>query len=855
MTRISLDTRDGAEPALTMEETTALAAAAARRHIIKRPRLTRLLDDTEARIILLVAPAGYGKTTLAREWLAQRPAATHVLSDADQDVVVLATGLTSTLASRGVASGLPVLRHLRATKGRMVRGTDLAEILLQDIAAPNAQGLTLWLDDYHVVKSAPESEAFVERIAKASPFRMIIGSRERPTWIDARSVLYGEVREIGRTSLAMSEEEASKVLGTTDLVGVVALADGWPAVVGLAALLNGRVITPESIPSELHDFFAQELLASADTDLQRDVTFLARLPRITPSAASLLFGDRANAIVADASRRGFFSAVSTDGFEIHPLLRDFLIRHRPSLDESELASLGRVGETLIDDGRWDEAFALAQEIQADGLFLRLIEAALSSLLSESRGETLRRWLAWGRTRGLSAAVLDLADAEIAFRTGDLRRSELLSSSCAARLPKDHPLRSQALYRAGQAAHFLDLSERARAHYIEAAEAALDQADLRLAIWGHFNLMTEYDAEEAADLLGQFEAASDGSPDNLMRFYTGTLALGARLLGLEGPLQTARSAHALLSDADDPLVVAGFLHMHSWCLMLAARYPESKAISATFAAHIARHRLDFVEPHAQLQGALIAIGMRKYAEADRLLTGVQLAGERLGDIHLGLSAATHRLHLRASEGALERGLHELARVPRAAPDTPLFNEYAAAVALVSAGLGRSEEALSWIRKSEAAGAQMESRVLNLWARAILELSAPDSSALQESMSETGRTGNYNSLVLAYRTAPGLLEALIAHGLHEEVTAILARAGDRAIARSVGIRLNEKLDRAAPGLTKREQEIHELLCRGLSNREIASALFISEVTVKAHLRHIYEKLGVTSRTQAVLWRSPD
>src|SRR5947209_10388695 len=45
---------------------------AAQSYIIKRPRLTRLLDESEARIILLLAPAGYGKTTLAREWVATR---------------------------------------------------------------------------------------------------------------------------------------------------------------------------------------------------------------------------------------------------------------------------------------------------------------------------------------------------------------------------------------------------------------------------------------------------------------------------------------------------------------------------------------------------------------------------------------------------------------------------------------------------------------------------------------------------------------------------------------------------------------------------------------------------------------
>src|SRR5512146_3158982 len=51
------------------EQTTSEAS----RHIIERPRLTRLLDEATARVIMLVAPAGYGKTTLARQWLADRP--------------------------------------------------------------------------------------------------------------------------------------------------------------------------------------------------------------------------------------------------------------------------------------------------------------------------------------------------------------------------------------------------------------------------------------------------------------------------------------------------------------------------------------------------------------------------------------------------------------------------------------------------------------------------------------------------------------------------------------------------------------------------------------------------------------
>jgi len=50
--------------------------------IIERPRLTRQLDECAARTILLVAPAGYGKTTLARQWLADKPHAWCALTPA-----------------------------------------------------------------------------------------------------------------------------------------------------------------------------------------------------------------------------------------------------------------------------------------------------------------------------------------------------------------------------------------------------------------------------------------------------------------------------------------------------------------------------------------------------------------------------------------------------------------------------------------------------------------------------------------------------------------------------------------------------------------------------------------------------
>jgi ATP/maltotriose-dependent transcriptional regulator MalT len=56
--------------------------------------------------------------------------------------------------------------------------------------------------------------------------------------------------------------------------------------------------------------------------------------------------------------------------------------------------------------------------------------------------------------------------------------------------------------------------------------------------------------------------------------------------------------------------------------------------------------------------------------------------------------------------------------------------------------------------------------------------------------------------------------------------------------------------AAELSKREAEVLELVRAGLSNEQIAKTLWISATTVKVHLRHIFEKLGVRSRTEAAL-----
>ncbi|SDN54932.1 two component transcriptional regulator, LuxR family [Streptomyces sp. cf386] len=78
---------------------------------------------------------------------------------------------------------------------------------------------------------------------------------------------------------------------------------------------------------------------------------------------------------------------------------------------------------------------------------------------------------------------------------------------------------------------------------------------------------------------------------------------------------------------------------------------------------------------------------------------------------------------------------------------------------------------------------------------------------------------------------------------------AAEGRPALSAPVAGRVMANLRRPRPTLTDRERDILTQLARGIGNRDIARALYISEATVKTHLRRIYDKLGVDTRAGAV------
>jgi Response regulator containing a CheY-like receiver domain and an HTH DNA-binding domain len=124
---------------------------------------------------------------------------------------------------------------------------------------------------------------------------------------------------------------------------------------------------------------------------------------------------------------------------------------------------------------------------------------------------------------------------------------------------------------------------------------------------------------------------------------------------------------------------------------------------------------------------------------------------------------------------------------------------------------------------------------------------------DAFEQTLSADTFDPFVFAYRLEPRVLSLVAARSSSQEILSeVLTRANDRSLAREAGLSLlpvQHETTRAET-LTVREQDVYELIRDGRSNKQIAQALFVSEVTVKVHVRNILRKLGVRTRTEAAV-----
>jgi DNA-binding CsgD family transcriptional regulator len=360
-----------------------------------------------------------------------------------------------------------------------------------------------------------------------------------------------------------------------------------------------------------------------------------------------------------------------------------------------------------------------------------------------------------------------------------------------------------------------------------------------------------DREGAARALTALERLPPLGVDDLLRASQARLQSALRWGGLADALNTTGSTLELVDRSEDPFVRTGFLQTYGVALILAARYSEAGDIARREIDEAQRFKLDWVLPHALEMRASAAVSHRDFQGALRTLNRVRRLAEGNAHTELNVDVLKARIHL--CNGAPERAVALLEDRRGDATSPGMQGDFLATLGLALACCGRVDEGVTFLDASEKVTTHLEARVLSAFGRAVAShFSNPggkiDKRLLRDACAVANETGNRDAFVTAYRACPALLTQLHETDIDAEAFLQVVRELDRGLADTLGLPTGSPVPQPGGDLTRREREVLELVRQGLSNRQIARTLWIAESTVKVHIHHVLEKLGVQSRTEA-------
>ena len=825
-----------------------------RRRLVERPRLIRALDRSRACVRMLVAGPGYGKTILAEQWAAgERQVAWVRAHKPSADVAVLAREMAAAGAEVIPDSDRRLRERLNATADPTAELDVLIDLLSEDFADwPESAWIVI--DDYQHIRESPTAEAFVEGLVRQSPLQVMISTRDRPTWVSTRSILYGEVLEIGQAMLAMTEDEVTEMLaGVRDEMtsGLLALAGGWPAVIGLASLTASESPLPEErmdLPEQLYEFFADEVYRGLEPDVRNGLGLLATAPSLDRElAVELLGAERAERVCGEALTLGVLEERGGK-LELHPLAAAFLEERARREGKTGVAEALAAALKLYRARReWDAAFDVIDRCDLVGLE-GLLEEALDDLLNSARLATLTTWAGRAASNGLDLPLANVARAEVDLRHGLHTSAESVATRAAQRPTASADVQFRALEVAARAAHAGSREDAALDLYVRAGRVAPDEGRNRKAMWGKVMCAAALELPEAHDLMAVLEESSRGQePVELVRLADKRLSLGFRF-GYVRHLAEARRISELVPLVDDPFVRCSFRSMYSWALTLGCFYREANVQAAQLLEDAMEYRVDIAVSHAQAMLGYSLAGLREFPEAEERLRQAAAAARSLNDPFGEQNAYALVVRVLLQQG---RAAEACAIEPPAVADSVkgMRGEVLASRALAFATLGRVTEAIDMGRQAGSLTQGIETRLLCVAIRAVAALKVRDpglAACAQELVSTAFEAQAVDLLVCTYRSNPELLATLLtAPGCADDTVFALSRARDDHIAASMGLQVFGSLDPRST-LSVRQREVYDLICAGLSNREIAQRLFISEATVKVHVHHVFDKVGIRSRT---------
>lgn len=378
---------------------------------LARDRLLEWLSvKIHRRAILLVAEAGYGKTTL----LADFSRRTRVrmlwfrLDRGDRDWVGFLAYLVAAVRVHVPDFGESTRSLLRETAVATPRLDAVLDAFLRELGSVPGEASALVFDDFHLVDDSSDVRHIVHELLTRAPERMsfVFASRREPPVRLARLRALGEVAELGTNDLRFDPAETERLfretyemrLEPTVLAELGRRTEGWAASLQLVrAALNDRdaagvrafISSLSGAEGHLYDYLAEEVVGDLPADLQQFLMRTSGLDvvdlRLGPVAAGVSV-DEARELIDQGERHGLFGkggAHSRGSVRAHPLVRDFLqARLLREVGDKGVREIHLVVAEAAEPIDWQIAtrhhVAAGNEASAREVLTRSIEAVLAT---------------------------------------------------------------------------------------------------------------------------------------------------------------------------------------------------------------------------------------------------------------------------------------------------------------------------------------------------------------------------------------------------------------------------------------------------------------------------------------------
>jgi LuxR family transcriptional regulator, maltose regulon positive regulatory protein len=866
---------------------------------VRRDRLlARLSEGRQARLTLLVAPAGFGKSTLVAQWLgvAPGPVAWLNLDEHDQDPLRFLAYVAGAI-ERVLPEALRTTHPLLTTPEPPPLYVILQALLVDLNALPG--GLTLVFDDYHTVTTEAIHQAVAYLLRHLPPTsRLVILSRTDPPLTLARLRAEQNLAEIRAADLRFTYDEAAAVV--TSLCGqrvapalVTALheeTEGWAIALQLAAL--AALDAPRSPRSPrgsgaIAEYLAEEVLDRQPQAIKDALLALAVPERVCAGLAAALLGLPDDSLQAehrlDQLVRANLLLTPLDGdgrwYRFHNLFRELLLRRLHLTTGKQVAhSLHlRAAAWLETEGLFEEAvrcYLAAGEADAAGALIeQLLAPDLGRSLSPIRPSYWLHLLPEpliARRPGLTLleARIGFATLNIPVLAASLGRLEtLLADPQAAALPPPWPTfpADLALLRG-----VLAYVQRRLDDAIPVLQAMLDR-EHGLGLTG-----------QALMVLGRAYVAAGRYDEGVRQIearrtlvraqqgQTGELSHSVALCAMHG---LAGSLEALRGEAEHLAHTLADAHAGDYWVCYAEANLGRAAYERSDLGAAARHFAAVVERRYQtnaavtigaLTGLAVIAALRGepetatgYAEETRALA------VEVGSLFARNEAAGCVAHLAMLQGDLPGALaaaREIALDPHLGSSSwhalalPQLSQAAVLIAAGAAGdLAQAEVVVADVLAQVEAQYNARPHACALATLALLRQAQGRTNealdALEQAVAIAAPRGYLRVLVDRGPRLRPLLQALAHRGKEPRYVARVLAALEPDVRPAPVSAMSQAPRAGLEVLTHREMEILALLAERWSDKEIAQRLTIAPNTVRKHTSTVYGKLGVNSRREAV------